>query len=421
VNDFDSLDFFTDESLVPDPYPYFDHLRARCPVQHEPHHGVVAVTGYDEALAVYRDHAAFSSCISVIGPFPPLPFEPRGDDIGALIEQHRDQFPMSEHLVTQDPPQHTQGRELLKRLLTQRRLKENEEFMWRLADRQIDEFLDKGECELIGDFAKPFSLLVIADLLGVPEEDHHAFRVHLGTKSTGRIEGPELSHNPLDFLDDRFTAYIEDRRREPRNDVLTGLATAKYPDGSTPEVIDVVRTATFVFAAGQETTAKLIGTAIQVIAERPDLQQLLRDDRSRIPNFLEETLRIESPVKSDFRLTRTSTRVGGVDITAGTTLMILPGAANRDPRRFPEPNEFRVDRANVREHLAFGRGIHSCPGGPLARVEGRVGIERLLDRMTDIKLSESAHGPAGARRHTHEPTYILRGLTELHLEFTSVA
>jgi len=98
--------------------------------------------------------------------------------------------------------------------------------------------------------------------------------------------------------------------------------------------------------------------------------------------------------------------------------MVLPGAANRDPRRFDDPHEFRLDRKNVREHMAFARGVHSCPGGPLARVEGRVSIERILDRMSDIAISEIQHGPADERRYTFEPTFILRGLSELHLTFT---
>jgi cytochrome P450 len=180
----------------------------------------------------------------------------------------------------------------------------------------------------------------------------------------------------------------------------------------------VVRVATNVFSAGQETTVRLLGTALKVIAERPDVQQLLRAEPDRIPNFVEEALRIDSPVKGDFRLSRIATAVGGVDIPPGATLMILQGAANRDPRRFEEPDTFDPARKNARQHLAFGRGIHTCPGAPLARAETRVGIERLLDRTAEIRISERVHGPAHARRYSYVPTYILRGLTELHLEFT---
>ncbi len=129
-------------------------------------------------------------------------------------------------------------------------------------------------------------------------------------------------------------------------------------------------------------------------------------------------MRIESPVKADFRLSRRATSVGGVEIAPGTPVMILNGAANRDPRRFECPEEFRLDRANAKEHMAFGRGAHSCPGGPLARVEGRVSIERILDRMRDIRLSDEQHGPPGARHFKYEPTWVLRGLHDLHIEFT---
>src|SRR5207253_1645304 len=156
------------------------------------------------------------------------------------------------------------------------------------------------------EFAGPFALLVIAELLGVPESAHETFRQELqGERRDGVAVGStreEMAHSPLEFLYDRFTAYVEDRRANPRDDVLTGLATATFPDGSTPEVIDVVRVAANLFAAGQETTVRLLGAALQLIAERPDLQQLLRDEPDRIPNFVEEALRIESPVKGDFRL-----------------------------------------------------------------------------------------------------------------------
>jgi cytochrome P450 len=420
---FDSVDFFRDDSLVADPYPYFDHLRQQCPVHREPHHDVVMVTGYDEAVAVYNDAATFSSCNSVTGPFPGFPVALEGDDVSELVEQYRDKLPMSDQIITFDPPVHTDHRGLLMRLITPKRLSENEEFMWRLADRQIDEFHERGSCEFIREFATPFAMLVIADLLGVPESDHALFVEMLqrdtdhGLGSTG---DETLALNPLQFLYQQFTKYIEDRRREPRADVLTGLATATFPDGSTPDAVDVARIASNLFAAGQETTVRLLGAAFQLIGERPELQQLLRDERERIPNFVEECLRIESPVKGDFRLSRVPATVGGVDIPAGATVMVLNGAANRDPRRFEDPDVFIVDRQNARQHLAFGRGVHTCPGAPLARAEGRVSIERLLDRMADIRISEAAHGPADARRYEYVPTYILRGLTHLHLEFTPV-
>jgi cytochrome P450 len=421
AKDFDGIDFFTDPSLVPDPQPYFDYLREKGPVVRESHHGVVAITGYDEAMTLYKDGDSFSSCIAVGGPFPPLPFEPSGDDISDLIAQHRDRLPLHEHMVTMDPPDHTRARSILSRLLTPARLKESQDFLRRLADQQLDEFVGGGECEFLDAYSKPYSLLAVANLLGVPEADHKEFRAVLGNSHTvGNLDHDPAAINPLDFLDEKFTFYIEDRRREPRGDVLSDLAAAKYPDGSTPEVVEVVRTATFLFGAGQETTAKLLGAALQILCDRPDLQQALRDNRSLIPAFVEETLRMESPVKTTYRLASKSTCVGGVDIPAGTTVMIAPGAINRDPHRFEDPHEFRLDRRNVREHIAFARGVHTCPGAPLARVEGKASLERILDRMADIRADEGKHGSVDNRQYDYARTYILRGLTELHIRFTPI-
>jgi cytochrome P450 family 150 subfamily A5 len=417
---YDAIDFFRGNELVEDPYPYFDWLRERCPVHQESQYGVYMVTGYAEACSVYTDPDTFSSCNSVTGPFPGFPVPLEGDDVSDLIEAHRHELPFSDQITTMDPPKHRDHRHLLMRQLTPKRLKENEEFIWRLADRQTEELVARGQCELVGEYATPFTLLVVADLLGVPEDEHDEFRAALARRSHQAVGSTKdsMRGNPLEWLYDRFSRYIEDRRREPRDDVLTALATTTFPDGTLPEVIDVVRIAANVFAAGQETTVRLLGTALQIIGERPDLQQLLRERPELLGDFVEETLRIESPVKGDFRLARRKTSVGGVDIPAGATVMVLNGAANRDPRHFADPDDLRVDRGNAREQLAFGRGVHSCPGGTLARLEGRASVERLLDRTTEIRISEEHHGPPGARRYQYVPTYILRGLTALHLELS---
>jgi cytochrome P450 len=424
VSDWKTIDFFSDQDLVEDPYPYFDQLRSQCPVLTLPHLGVVAVTGYDEATEVYRDTDTFSSCNSVVGPFATFPVPLEGDDVSAIVDQYRDQLPMHEHMVTMDPPEHTRERALLMRLITPKRLKDNEAFMWRLSDQQLDEFVADGRCEFISAFAQPFALLVVADLLGVPEADHQRFREFFGlSTSPGQVgEGDQHGEdlNPLAGLDEWFARYVEDRRRSPRKDVLTQLATATYPDGTTPEVSAVVRTSTFLFAAGQETTARLLAAMLKHLAEHPEVQAELRANRELIPGFVDEALRFESPVKADFRLARRTTAIAGVDVPAGTPVMLLNGAANRDPERFECPAEFRIDRANASSHIAFGRGAHSCPGGPLARAEARVSLERILDRMGDIRLSEEHHGPPGDRRLSYEPTWILRGLTKLHIEFTPI-
>jgi len=418
--DFDSIDWFRAGSLYQDPFAYYEYLRSHGPVWREPHHGVVMVTGYDEAMSVYHDAESYSNCVAVAGPFARWPEPLEGDDVSAVIERHRDRLPFSDQLPTFDPPRHTAHRALLGRLLTPKRLKENEEFMWTLADRQIDEFAKRGECELVRDYAGPFTLLVVADLLGVPESEHETYREELQgdhKKADTRDVDGEMKHKPLGFLYERFTAYIEDRRRSPQDDVMTALATATFPDGSLPEVHDIMLIASNLFAAGGETTARLISVMVQVMAERPDLQQRLREDRSLLPNFIEEAVRIETPLQSTFRLSKVPAKIGELEIPAGTTVMLLPAAANRDPRRFEAPEEFRLGRPNWRQHLAFGSGIHACAGAPLARAEARVSAERMLDRLKDIRISEAHHGAPGARRYEYPQTYMLRGLERLHLEF----
>jgi cytochrome P450 len=429
-HEFEAHDFFRSDRFVNDPYLYFDYLREQSPVVREPHQGIVMVTGYNEALEVYNDPARFSSCMSTTGPFAgcPIPLEGReNDDISELIEEYRGQTAFSDQLPTMDPPVHTAHRALLMSLITPKRLKENEEFMWKLADQQIDTFLSRGECEFMDAFAQPFAVLVVSDLLGVPPEDRIEFRKHLiraeresGGAVVGGTDG-EVTHGPLVWLYDKFSSYIEDRRRDPKEDILTGLANATFPGGAVPEPMDVARIAANLFAAGQETTVRLLSYAFQVVGERPDLQQRLREDRSLIPNFVEECLRIEGPVKGDFRLAKKPTSVGGVDIPAGTFLYISNSAANRDSRKFENPGEFELDRKNARLHVAFGAGRHACPGAPLARAEAVVSLNRMFDRTSDIRINEKVHGPPGARRYSYLPTFILRGLTHIGLEFDPVA
>src|SRR6202042_3091462 len=271
---------------------------------------------------------------------------------------------------TLDPPTHTNHRSLLMRLITPKRLKENEDAMWALADQALDEFLAPGKGDWIKGFSSPFTLLVIADLLGVPLEDRDKFVKGIAEHAGGGVGGTgkeSLSHSPLEFLYGLFSDYVRDRRAAPRDDVLTGLATATFPDGTIPEVEDVARVAANVFSAGQETTVRLLGASLQTLGERPDIQAQLRRDRSLIPNFIEESLRHESPVKGDFRLNRRPVNIGGVDLPAGPPVMLVQAAATPHPLRFDDPTTFDPARKNARQHISFGRGIHSCPGAPLAR------------------------------------------------------
>lgn len=403
-------DFFTDPEIIQDPSSYYAALHAAGPVVREPHHGVFMVAGLEEILAVYADLTSFSSVVAPLGPFMPLPKPAEGESLADVVAHRRAEIPLSDLLPTLDPPNHTRQRGLLSRLFTPSRMKENEEFMWTLADGLIDEFAERGEVEFCRAYANPFTLLVIADLLGVPREDHETFRSWLGKTLAGDTEGKGTADQLLSNVYPYFTRYIEERRASPGDDVMSQLATARFPDGGLPAVSEIVSLAFVLFAAGQETTARLISTGMRVFAEQPSLADELRANPEGIRNFIEECLRLESPIKGPFRLALRDTRLAGVDIPAGSVLMAMNGAANRDPRIFENGDRFDAKRANARRNIAFGHGAHFCVGANLARAEARISFERLLARLDDVRLVDPS-------RLSYAPSFLIRGLVDLPLRF----
>jgi cytochrome P450 len=404
--------FFTDPELLQDPTPYYVALRERGPVWREPHQGVVILSRIDEIVEVYADHDHFSSIVGPLGPLVKVPKPDEGESWAEVIERRRSEIPMGEMLTSLDPPTHTRHRALAGKIFTPNRLKENEEFMWTLADGLIDEFADRGEAEFSAAYSRPFTLLVVADLLGVPREDHKQFRGWL-RGDRGNVGNPEGEHGGDQVfanLNPYFTRYIEARRASPSGDVMGRLANTRFPDGELPEVEDVVRLASIFFAAGQETTARLLAAGMYVLAAQPALAADLRSNPSGIPNFVEECLRLEGPIKTTFRLALHDTKIGDVDVPAGTIVMGLIGAANRDPRIFEDPDRFDAKRSNARRNVAFGHGEHFCPGASLARAEARISFERLLARLDDLQLVDP-----GAL--SYAPTFIIRGLNNLPLRF----
>ncbi|MCJ2180262.1 cytochrome P450 [Novosphingobium album (ex Hu et al. 2023)] len=411
-------DFFTDTTLVQEPHPWVEALRAQGPLVREHHHNSIVLTGYDEVQDVYSRPEDFSNVVCVGGPLGGVPFTPQGDDICAAIEANRDKFVFSEHFITFDGEAHRVHRALLTKLLTFKRLKANEAFMDSYAGELIEAFAARRSCELVSEFSQPLATMVIADLLGVPEEDREELRAKVLPAPGGADQGEgAVFVDPLAVFTEVFTDYLKDRRAHPRDDLLTELVNSRLPDGSDPGIDTMVRLACFLFIGGQDTSAKLLASAVRILAERPGIQQALRADRNLIGNFIEETLRFESPTMNDFRLARRTTTVGGVEVKAGTIITLSLTGANRDPDYFENPNEFDMNRPKVRDHLAFGRGPHGCLGAPLARLEARTGLNRLLDAFPVIEIDEEHHGPAGARHYNYLPSYILRGLEDLYLRF----
>lgn len=418
--EFDVGDYFTDPDTANDNPGYVAKMRAKCPVLREPYHGAYMITGYDEAMEVLATKsAAFSSAVTVTGPIPPLPFKPEGDDIRDQVERHRPEMPWTDHLATFDGAHHAAHRALLAALLTHSRLKKNEDYVAGLVVRLVDDLIDRRTCEITKDFAHALSTLVIADLLGVPEEERQELIDLLGLPPTqmGGDEERKVLSDPLAWLHGRFKGYLLDRQASPQDDMLTGLVQSTYKDGSKPDIDLLARLACFLFGAGQDTSARLVAFSFRVLGDRPELQARLRAEPERIPDFIEEVLRMDVPVKSLSRLAVEPVTIGGVDIPAGAVVTVNSGGANRDPRKFPQPDEFQIDRPGVRDHLSFSRGSHACIGAPLARMEVRVALEQFLTRTSDIRISEEHHGPREARRYSYEPTYLLSGLQALHVEW----
>ena len=407
-------DFFTDPELLQEPLPYYQALREHGPVWREPHHGVVILSGIREILDTYADHERYSAIVATLGPLIKVPEPEEGETWAEVIERRRDEIPMGDMLTSLDPPEHTRHRALAGKLFTPNRLKENEEFMATLADGLVDELEGLGEVEFCNAYAKPFTLLVVADLLGVPREEHDRFRGWMrGDKgNVGNPDGDHAGDQVMANLEPYFTRYIEARRADPQDDALSRLAAMQFPDGAVPEVAEVVRLATILFAAGQETTARLLGSGMRVLAQEPELAAQLRSHPEGIPTFVEECLRLEGPIKCTFRMALQDSRIGEVDVPAGTVVMGLIGAANRDPRVFDEPDRFDAQRSNAKRNIAFGHGEHFCPGASLARAEARISFERLLARFGDIQRTNDEPLP-------YAETFIIRGLDRLPVRLSA--
>lgn len=433
--DYEKVDFYSDTRLVDDPHAYFDFLRARGRVTPMPYRNVMAVTGYEEMIQLSLDTEHFSTINSVVGAMVELPFAVEGNDISAELEAARENIPFSSQIVSQSGKRHADLRSILARLFTPSRLRALEPKLHETADALINDFARDGTVELARQYGGPYATLVISDLLGLPDDVRGRFRTLLEDSVPVRMDATpeEMMKNPLVELGKDLFKLIIKRRiaAHPlvkplarllgaKQDILAELATARFPDGGKPTLVDITGLSAFLFGAGQDTTNRLVCACMKVIATMPDVQQLLRDDPARIPDFIDECLRLDGAVKSGGRICQKSTTLGGVEIKAGTVMLLSPLAANRDPRRFENPGAFRLDRPKIREHVAFGRGAHTCIGAPLARREVAVSIERLLARMGNIRLSEAHHGPESNRHFDYAPTYVLHALSSLHLEFDPV-
>jgi cytochrome P450 len=418
MSDLATRDYTEDLEVLRDPYPFFEAIRRPGGVFHDTARDIYFVTGFEETVAVLLDHESFSSNIAVHGPKNLPAFSGTKAEIRGQLAEFRSQNAVAELLVNYDGLEHANVRGLLDKLFIPSRLKANEEYMTRLADEMVAEALAQGMAEMVKSFSAKYVTLVIADLLGVPDADRETFRdvIDNGPPAGNMAQDDERPpHATLQFLGGYFFNYITERREKDMGDVMSELAHARFPDGSLPDLFEVVKASMFLFAAGQDTSAKLVANSLLYLCENPDMQDRLRGNPDAIPAFIEEMLRLEGSTKVTFRLALEDVKVGDTTIPAGKAVVVGLAAANRDADKWDEPTAFRLDRPAIRQHLAFGRGRHTCIGAALARAEVVALLKSLLRATSAIRLDEARHGPPGARNLAYEPSYIIRGLESLHL------
>lgn len=358
--------------FIDDPYRYYHALRRHDPVHRMPD-GAYLITRYRECEAVYKDAKTFSSDKRV-------EFAPKFGD-SPLFEHH------TTSLVFNDPPLHTHVRRAIIGALSTRAIAETEAGLVAQVDRLIARMAERGRADLIEDFACAIPIEIIGNLLGVPHEERGPLRAWslaiLGALEPVVSEA-QLAHGNAavcDFLK-LLEGLVADRRRrpgDPTRDVLTCLIQGEH-DGRRLTATELMQNCIFILNAGHETTTNLIGNMLHALITWPDQRRRLIDGSASSRTAIEEALRFESSNQLGNRIVAADTVLGGVAMVKGTLITIGIGAANRDPEQFPDPDRFDVSREPNR-HLAFGSGIHQCAGMNLARLEGRVAVERLLRRF----------------------------------------
>lgn len=411
-----------DQQAIACPYPIFSKLRDEAPVHHSDTLGAWVCTRYDDIIAVLHDTDRFSSLMptgpnnlgeTMASAMAVLQEDPAMAETFAKVMSQRGQAAV---LLNADPPEHRRQRKAVNGAFRPSRMRAMEPTIEAVADRLLDATAASGEMDAVADFAVGLPMTIIAYALGVGDDDLATFKrwsddlvmpVGNSSPSVEQVRGYLISSTEFH---DFFGEMLADRRQNPREDLVSDVATAEV-DGellSEPEMLSMLSQ---FLVAGNETTTKLITNMIHRLALDPELAEQLHADRSLVDGFVEEALRYEAPVGGLFRQAKVDVEVGGQQVKAGDHVWMLYAAANRDGARFPEPERFDAGRANVRDHLAFGHGEHFCIGAALARLEARIAANKVLDRMTNIALAE------GKNDFAYEDTFVLRGLRELHITF----
>ena len=379
--------------FVADPYPLYRQLRDRDPVHRSIFADQVVVSRYADIDRILRDHRNFGNDFSKVT-----------SSEGSIATRKK----LTPSMLAQDPPDHTRLRALVNRAFTPRQVARMEDYIRATAHTLLDKIGDAREFDLMKAFAVPLPTIVIARMIGVPERDLERFKVW--SDDLARALEPFLSpeeeekvYRAARQFAEYFTAIIAQRRREPRDDLVSRLVEAEDAgDKLTAKETRVMLR--LLLTAGNETTTNLIGNGVRALLRHPDQLALLRERPELIPSAVEELLRYDPPVQLDMRVALRDMELGGLAVSEGTMITLLIGSANHDPERFTEPDRLDITRSG-QANISFGRGIHHCLGAPLARLEGRIALEVLLERFPRLAF--------GTRPPKYRPSIVLRGLEHL--------
>ncbi len=378
----DPIQLFGNEALQ-DPYPLYDRMRAGAPVRRIGDSVFYAVCGWDavqEAVDRVEDFSSNLTATMVFhddGTVTPFDMGPAGGAAHAL--------------ATADDPAHALHRKILLPHLSAKRVRIIEEFAVQTADRLWEQNLHDGRIEWMGAVANRLPMMVVARLLGLPDGDVDKL-IRLGYATTTLLDGVVTPAQ----LEEAFAAALElsgyvlehfERASAGAEDGLIADLAGRCRSGELEQLPALGMMITLFSAAG-ESTASLLGSAAWILADRPEVQRQVRENPELLGNFIEETLRFEPPFRGHYRHVMRDTTLAGYRLPADSHLLLMWGAANRDPAHFEAPNEFRLDRTGAKSHVTFGRGVHFCVGAALARLEARVVLGKLLNRTTWFEATD---------------------------------
>ena len=363
------------------PFETYRRMRDEAPLYYSEKYDFWALTRYEDVSAAIKDYETFSSTKGVTLDMVKASASGDGSALGKII-------------ISLDPPEHERMRKLVNRVFTPRAVTALESLVAETIDRYVSQ-LDPSSFDAVADFAALFPVEIITSMLGVPAEDRQQLRLWLD-KGLERDEGIGMSAESMDAVMKSGAYYyelIQQRRAKPQDDMISGLIEAEViEDGEVRRLDDIEITGfcTMLGGAGAETVTKLVGNAVVVFADNPDQWQKLQDDRSKIPAAFEELLRYEGPSQYQIRTTTRDVTLHGKTIPAGDAVILINGSASRDERFFPDADRFDIDRQRkVGYNLNFGYGIHSCLGAALARMEGRMALDTLLDLIPRYEIDRS--------------------------------